>query len=64
MPYRPSDLICCGCGATADERQRLRPDMPQGLSVCPYCDAEKCAVCDMGDDVECGNCPDDADDAR
>lgn len=54
--YRDSRSICSGCGATAAERQQSQPDAPQGLSQCPFCHAEKCCMCDMGDDVGCGNC--------
>ncbi len=50
---------CEGCGATASDRQNNKPDSPQELSECPHCGSQKCCMCDMGDDVECGNCPDD-----
>lgn len=56
MNYRDSDAECKGCGATAQDRARSQPTAPQGLSECPHCGGEKCCMCDMGDDVECGNC--------
>ncbi len=56
--YRETDDECIGCGATAVERRKNKPTEPQGLSECPACGAAKCCMCDMGDDVECGNCPD------
>ena len=54
--YRETDDECPGCGATYGDRQRNRPDDPQGLSECGYCGTEKCCMCDMGDDVECISC--------
>lgn len=54
--YRETDAVCQGCGATSAERRQSNPMQPQGLSDCPHCGAEKCSMCDMGDDVECGNC--------
>ena len=41
---------------TADERARNKAGAPHGLSDCPHCGATKCCICDLGDDVECGNC--------
>ena len=58
LNYRETDDECPSCGATDVDRKRNKPDEPQGLSECPQCGAEKCCMCDMGDDVECGNCPD------
>ena len=43
---------------TPVDRAKNRPEDPQGLSTCLYCNADKCCMCDMGDDVECGNCDD------
>lgn len=54
--YRETDDECPGCGATDGDRKRNQPTRPQGLSECPHCGAEKCCMCDMGDDVECGSC--------
>lgn len=48
---------CPSCGSTPKER-RKRDDY-QGLRVCLYCDSQKCCMCDMGDDVNCGSCPED-----
>lgn len=46
----PSQLEpCTGCGNSN----------PLYLGECPHCGSQKCDCCDMGDDVECGNCPDD-----
>ncbi|TDX11930.1 hypothetical protein EDF88_4528 [Buttiauxella sp. BIGb0552] len=38
---------CNGCGNEA----------PDELYECPHCGAEKCNMCDMGDNVACNNCP-------
>lgn len=57
MNYKESDEVCAGCGATAADRSSIMPNAPQGLSACPVCEAEKCCICDMGDDVDCANCP-------
>lgn len=57
--YRETTDECQGCGATANERKRNQPTQPQGLANCPHCGADKCCLCDMGDDVNCGNCPED-----
>lgn len=54
--YQESDAECESCGATAGDRQHNKPDEPQGLSLCPHCGSTKCCMCDMGDDVGCGNC--------
>ena len=56
MTYRKSDDECGGCGATAEDRKKNKPEEDQGLSTCPHCNSDKCCMCDMGDDVECGNC--------
>lgn len=37
---------CNGCGF----------EKPESKTTCPHCGADKCNVCDMGDDVECANC--------
>lgn len=55
-PDATRDSDCPSCGSTPQER-RLRDDY-QGLRACHYCDAPKCCLCDMGDDVNCGACPD------
>ncbi len=56
LNYRETDDECPGCGATARDRRDNKPNSPQGLSECPQCGAEKCCMCDMGDDVECASC--------
>lgn len=56
MNYRDSDEECGGCGSTAAARARNQAGAQQGLSDCPHCGATKCCLCDLGDDVECGNC--------
>lgn len=56
MNYRETDDECPSCGATAKDRRDNKPDSPQGLETCPHCSAEKCCMCDMGDDVECPSC--------
>ncbi len=57
MSYKETDAECGGCGATYAERKKNKPDSTHlGLSKCPHCGADKCCMCDMGDDVECGNC--------
>lgn len=43
---------CDSCGGTDYEGE---------LKTCPYCEGTKCSQCDMGDDVECGMCPNDED---
>jgi hypothetical protein len=56
MNYRESSNTCPSCGATEGDRRSNKPQAPQGLDECPYCGAEKCCMCDMGDDVECLSC--------
>ena len=56
MNYIETNRECPGCGATADDRKKNRPDDHQGLSECPHCGSRKCCMCDMGDDVECLSC--------
>lgn len=58
MNYRETQDECHGCGSTHAERVAAGRTYA-GLSQCPHCEAEKCAICDMGDDVECGSCPPD-----
>jgi hypothetical protein len=41
---------CNACGSDDYEGE---------LRECPWCHGTKCEQCDMGDDVECGMCPDD-----
>lgn len=50
---------CPCCGSTPSDR--VKRDDYQGLRECPHCGALKCAMCDMGDDVECGSCNTDED---
>ncbi len=40
---------CLGCGMLGVSEKDLR--------TCPRCSSDKCPNCDMGDDVECANCP-------
>jgi len=56
MEYRETTDECPSCGATARDRLSNKPNEPQGLETCPHCMAEKCCMCDMGDDVECQSC--------
>lgn len=42
---------CNACGADDYEGE---------LRECPRCGSTKCSICDMGDDVECAACDDDA----
>ena len=57
MNYRETHETCEGCGATHEDRKTNKPtETYLGLSECPHCGADKCTMCDMGDDVECGNC--------
>ena len=60
--YRETTEDCQGCGATAGDRKRNQPTEPQGLSNCSICATDKCSMCDMGDDVTCGNCEDEPSD--
>jgi hypothetical protein len=52
------DEVCGGCGSTLADRQFNQPDAPQMILPCPHCGSDKCCMCDLGDDVECGNCRD------
>lgn len=45
---------CPTCGSMPSDRAKR--DDYQELRECPHCGTYKCAMCDMGDDVECGNC--------
>ena len=60
MNYRETDDECPSCGASEADRAGNKPNDPQGLETCPYCNAEKCCMCNMGDDVECLSCDPDA----
>ncbi len=60
LHYRETEADCKGWGASLAERNNHGSD-PSGLSECPQCGADKCCVCDMGDDVECVSCDADAD---
>lgn len=57
--YRETGDECPACGATARDRKTNKPTEPQGLSICPHCNSEKCCMCDMGDDVSCMSCEND-----
>lgn len=49
------DMECPACGASPEVR------VVHGyveLHECPHCGAQKCAFCDMGDDVACSSCED------
>lgn len=53
--------ICNGCGSTQadreDYRKRNKDDsIPVDTKNCSHCGAEKCCMCDMGDDVLCMSC--------
>lgn len=60
-----NDLPCPECGVIMFPLQHCdgcgNPE-PTGLVVCPYCAHTKCEDCDMGNDVECPNCPDEDED--
>lgn len=64
MSRPDDDDECPGCGSSHSDRQErakrgdVGDEIPTGLTQCPFCDSWKCCMCDMGDDVECGNCPD------
>lgn len=47
-----------------DECLTCGNEEPQYLKECPWCGSLKCNVCDMGDDVECGGCPEEPEDER
>lgn len=52
---------CPVCGSTLADRESRRAkwpedDIPVNLTKCQFCGSMKCCMCDMGDDVECGNC--------
>lgn len=54
---------CPGCGSTLADREAKQArspgdEIPVTLSKCPHCEASKCCMCDMGDDVECLSCTD------
>lgn len=57
--YRETDDECSTCGGKSGDRKHNKPDEPQGLSKCPHCNADKCCMCDMGDDVPCMSCEND-----
>ncbi|EIW6162754.1 hypothetical protein MF451_003751 [Salmonella enterica subsp. enterica serovar Saintpaul] len=52
----------CLCGWEQPRAKKLPPcegcgnDDPEYVEHCTTCGAQKCDMCDMGDDVECGNC--------
>lgn len=50
------DMDCPACGAAPADRQRIGDYLE--LRECPHCGAQKCAFCDMGDDVPCSSCED------
>lgn len=59
--------VCGGCGSTHAERlahamQRTTQVRDATLRECQHCGADKCIICDMGDDVECGSCGSDDED--
>lgn len=61
MSVNPNDGVCGGCGSTLADREKFAAgadDVPLSIGACPYCNTDKCCMCDMGDDVNCGNCPD------
>jgi len=60
LNYRKTEDECPSCGATHTDRFRNKPTEPLGLSECPHCGAEKCCMCDMGDDVDCPSCDDES----
>lgn len=50
---QPVDKVECeGCG---DYHYKAK------ITECPHCGSEKCPTCDMGDDTNCGNCPNEDD---
>lgn len=56
-----NDEECPGCGSALKDREekaKRSPDeaLPTNLTRCPYCGAQKCVMCDMGDDTECISC--------
>ena len=56
MDYQDSDDECPACGSSHEDRVKFASgadDVPLGLGKCPHCNATKCCMCDMGDDVEC-----------
>ena len=55
-----SDEDCAGCGSSHSDRVKFAAgadDVPLGFRNCPHCGSPKCAMFDMGDDVECASCP-------
>lgn len=46
--------VCPSCGCPPGDRSR-GSDYRE-LRTCPHCEGQKCAMCDMGDDVECPSC--------
>ena len=63
MNYQDSNDDCPSCGSSYGDRVNYAAgadDVPVGLGECPHCNATKCSMCDMGDDVECMNCGNDS----
>ena len=57
------ELVCPGCDSTAHDRERSgATDDEVWLRPCPFCDQQKCYICDMGDDVRCASCSGENDD--
>lgn len=60
------DGECPSCGSSLSDRQTYaadnqhpgNPPLPTNLLTCPHCRANKCIMCDMGDDVACLSCED------
>lgn len=57
---------CSGCGSSRADREDYRrrnndDSIPTALKNCPHCGAEKCCMCDAGDDVQCMACEGDDD---
>ena len=49
-------ITCHSCGATSLDRKTNKPNDDQGITNCQFCNADKCCMCDMGDDVQCLSC--------
>lgn len=56
MSTKPTKCPTCGADPSANGKGWAL------TNHCPWCDAQKCTACDMGDDVRCVSCEGEEDD--